>query len=208
MPVLVGFRAFRPASSFVSLDTDASPQSSTFHTRETLAPSIMKDTAQFKITAKNYLKARQDFLTIAEKTDWLFGNDNLVGRIGEFIAYQYLHEHNRDPKRPKSKTEKGFDFLCNKGTIRVSVKTITSENKVGSTTIITEPWDELILITINSKIKVEKFGFITKEQFQKAKEEGHLKSQAPYARRSMVGTNGLFSKFGKIVDEEITNNYL
>ncbi len=69
----------------------------------------MKDTAQFKITAKNYLKARQDFLTIAEKTDWLFGNDNLVGRIGEFIAYQYLHEHNRDPKRPKSKTEKGFD---------------------------------------------------------------------------------------------------
>jgi hypothetical protein len=35
MPVSVGFRAFRPASSFVSWDTDASPQSGTFHTRET-----------------------------------------------------------------------------------------------------------------------------------------------------------------------------
>ena len=34
MPVLVGFRAFRPASSFVSWDTDASPQSGTFHTRD------------------------------------------------------------------------------------------------------------------------------------------------------------------------------
>lgn len=34
MPVLVGFRTFRPASSFVSWDTDAAPQSGTFHTRD------------------------------------------------------------------------------------------------------------------------------------------------------------------------------
>ena len=34
MPVLVGFQAFRPASSFVSWDTDTSPQSGTFHTRD------------------------------------------------------------------------------------------------------------------------------------------------------------------------------
>jgi hypothetical protein len=34
MPVSVGLQAFRPASSFVSWDTEASPQSGTFHTRE------------------------------------------------------------------------------------------------------------------------------------------------------------------------------
>lgn len=34
MPVLVGFQASRPASSFVSWDTDAAPKSGTFHTRD------------------------------------------------------------------------------------------------------------------------------------------------------------------------------
>ena len=77
-----------------------------------LAASIMSDTTEFKTTARNYLIARQKFLKIAEKTDGLFGNDNLVGRIGEFVAYQYLHEHNRQPKRPASKSEKGFDYIC------------------------------------------------------------------------------------------------
>lgn len=168
----------------------------------------MNDTTEFKTTARNYLKARQDFLTIAERTDWLFGNDNLVGRIGEFIAYQYLHDHNRQPKRPKSKTEKGFDFICDNGQTRVSVKTITAENKVGSTTIITEPWDELILITINEKIKIEKFGILTKEQFQKATDSGHIKSKKPYARRTMLGPKGLISKFGIIVEQKILNKYL
>ena len=168
----------------------------------------MDEIIQFKTTAKNYLKSRQDFLIVAEKTDWLFGNDNLVGRIGEFIAYQYLHEHNRDPKRPKSRTEKGYDFLCDNGKVRISVKTITAENKDGKTTTLSEPWDELILITINNKGKIEKFGIITKDQFQKSKNSGHIKSQMPYARRTMVGPKGLISKFGEIVSEKITNKYL
>lgn len=168
----------------------------------------MDNTDQFKTIAKNYLKARQDFLLVAEKTDWLFGNDNLVGRIGEFIAFQYLREHDRDPKRPRIKTEKGYDFLCDAGKVRVSVKTITSENKAGSTTIISEPWDELILITLDSDLKIHKLGTITKEQFQKALDSGHLKSARPYARRTMVGTKGLISKFGRIINDEITINYL
>jgi hypothetical protein len=168
----------------------------------------MKELAKYKLVAKNYLKARQDFLSVAEKTDWLFGNDNLVGRIGEFVAYQYLHEHNRQPVRPISRTEKGFDFLCDNGKTKISVKSITAENKAGSTTIISEPWDELILITINTKAKVEKLGIITKEQFQNAIEKGHIKSKTPYARRSMVGSKGLISKFGEIINEKIINNYL
>ncbi len=34
MPVSVGFQAFRPASWLVTGDTDAAPQSVTFHTRD------------------------------------------------------------------------------------------------------------------------------------------------------------------------------
>ena len=168
----------------------------------------MNETEKYKTTAKNYLEARKSFLAVANKTDWLFGNDNLVGRIGEFIAYQYLHEHKRNPRRPKRKTEKGYDFICDNGKTKVSVKTITFENKAGSTTIISEPWDELILITINDKVKVEKLGIITKSQFLEAIQNGHLKSKSPYARRTMVGRNGLINKFGKIVNQEITDKYL
>ena len=44
MPVLVGFRAFRPALWFVTGDTFAAPQSGTFHTRDRLPASVKKGT--------------------------------------------------------------------------------------------------------------------------------------------------------------------
>ena len=37
MQVSVDLQAFRPASRIVTLDTDASPQSGTFHTRDRVA---------------------------------------------------------------------------------------------------------------------------------------------------------------------------
>jgi hypothetical protein len=160
-----------------------------------------------KKTAKDYLTARKKFLAIADNTHWLFGNDNLVGRIGEFIAYQYLHENKRNPERPTSKTQKGYDFICDKKKTKISVKTITHENKAGTTTVITEPWDELILITINDKIKIDKFGILTKEQFNAALNAKHLTSKTPYASRTMVGAKGLISKFGTFVDKKITDKY-
>ncbi len=118
-----------------------------------------------------------------------------------------MHDQNRNPIRPESKTEKGYDFLCDNRTTKISVKTITHENKAGSTTKLNEPWDELILITINEKIQVERFGILTKKQFKIALEKKHLKSEMPYARRTMVGPNGLITLFGTILPVEITNKY-
>ena len=163
---------------------------------------------KLKNTARNYLEARQAFLEVANKSEWLFGNDNIVGRIGEFIALQYLNEQNRNPIRPKSKTEKGFDFLCDNNKTKVTVKTITSENIAGSTTKISEPWDELILITINEKLLVEKIGILTKSELNEAFESNFLKSKSPFARRSMVGEKGLITKFGKILQNEEVKNFL
>jgi hypothetical protein len=164
-------------------------------------------TENLKTIAKNYLIARKTFLEIADKTDWLIGNDNLVGRIGEFIAYMYLKEQNRNPIRPKIKTEKGYDFICDNNKTKISVKTITHENKAGRTTRISEPWDELILITINEEIQIEKFGILTKKEFKNALDSNFLKSKNPYARRTMVGEKGLISNFGRILPKEKTDKY-
>jgi len=46
MPVLVGFQAVRPASWLVTGDTDATPKSGTFHTREPLPLMLKKDSRQ------------------------------------------------------------------------------------------------------------------------------------------------------------------
>ena len=175
----------------------------------------MTDIASLKHTAKKYLQARKEFLDIADKSDILSGNDNLVGRIGEFIAYQYLLETNRKPIRPTKigsngihKTNKGFDFLCDNRKTMVSVKCITSENKAGTTTVIEEPWDELILILINQQIKVECFGVLLKDQFNQALKDGHIKSKRPYTRRTMLGKGGLISIYGNVIDNIITKKYL
>ncbi|MDI3520025.1 MAG: hypothetical protein PWR04_13 [Anaerophaga sp.] len=46
MPVSVGFRAFRPASGFISWDTEAAPHSGTFHTRGRYTQVEKKPTTQ------------------------------------------------------------------------------------------------------------------------------------------------------------------
>lgn len=169
---------------------------------------MINELEKYRIAAQNYFKARKEFLEIAGKSEMLFGSDNFVGRIGEFVAFQYLLEHNRLPKRPESKTEKGFDFICDNGKTKVSVKTITYENKIGSTTVIVEPWDELFIITINENLKIDKFGIITKSQIKEAYKKGYIKSQKPYARKSMLNKKGIISVFGTIINQEITNKYL
>lgn len=77
-------------------------------------------------TSKRYLEARKHFLKIANATSELSGNDNIAGRIGEFIAYQYLKD--RIPRKNENRSQKGYDIICDENT-KVSVKTITDENE-------------------------------------------------------------------------------
>jgi S-adenosylmethionine hydrolase len=59
MPVLEGFQAVRPASSFVSWDTDASPQSGTFHTRDRYAqPAIRMESEMEGLDKKRAFEQR------------------------------------------------------------------------------------------------------------------------------------------------------
>lgn len=106
----------------------------------------MYSTSKLKKVCKNYLKARREFLDISNQQNELFGNDNIVGRIGEFIAIQFLRNYSRVPIKNLNKTQKGYDLLCNNK--KISVKTITCENLTKRTTRIKDPWDELVLIEL------------------------------------------------------------
>ena len=80
----------------------------------------MKEEQIFRSLAKKYLEARNNFLQIAEKNSFTNKNNNLIGLIGEFIAYQFLNDQKRSPKAPKTKTQKGFDFSCDLDKIKVA----------------------------------------------------------------------------------------
>ncbi|MEZ4991878.1 MAG: hypothetical protein R2824_15765 [Saprospiraceae bacterium] len=62
---------------------------------------------KLKNTAKEYLIARKKFLDIANDTIELSGNDNIIGRIGEFIAYQLLKSQGRCPTKIRMQEERG-----------------------------------------------------------------------------------------------------
>ena len=168
----------------------------------------MKEEQIFRSLAKKYLEARNNFLQIAEKNSFTNKNNNLIGLIGEFIAYQFLNDQKRSPKAPKTKTQKGFDFSCDLDKIKVSVKTISAENTYGSTTIISEPCDELIIVLLDSNYRLERIGLLTKSQFNLAFKNGVIRSHKIYARKSMLNPKGLITKYGKVLAGKAIKNYL
>ncbi|MBQ0733895.1 hypothetical protein [Aquimarina celericrescens] len=156
------------------------------------------DISNLRKTAREYLLARKKFLDIADKTTELSGNDNIVGRIGEFLAYQFLKNEGRNPKKNNNSSEKGYDLIC-EDEMRISVKTITSENKSKRTTRIKEPWDEIILIQINEQVEIEQLGQLNKIQFEQALSDNPSWSNEPYCKLSMLGRNGLIGKYGVVI---------
>lgn len=159
-----------------------------------------------KEICREYLEARQTFLEIANEDDILKGNDNIIGRIGEFIAFQFLEQTNRNPIMNGNTVQKGFDIICD-NVIEVSVKMITHENKAGQTTKISEPWGELLIIILNADNKVEKIGHLTKEQFKRALINNSRWSETPYARKTMLNANGLIGIYGKVYESSELDHF-
>lgn len=167
----------------------------------------MKNIQELQILAKNYLSARREFLsTIREDHPELGGNDNIVGRIGEFVALQFLRRSNREVTKCKNATNKGFDIECSNGR-QISVKTITAESKTGRTTKLKQPWHELIMVYIGDNYEIEKIGHIHIEDFKIAISQ-KIVPEDPVANRRFFIENGLFSKFGKIYSGEQVKDYL
>ncbi|MCB0631276.1 MAG: hypothetical protein KDD15_16120 [Lewinella sp.] len=155
---------------------------------------------KLKNTAKEYLIARKKFLDIANDTIELSGNDNIIGRIGEFIAYQLLKSQGRCPTKNQNKSERGYDLTCDNG-IKVSVKTITHENETQRTTRIKEPWDELIFVQLNAFAEVERIGILTKSEFEFARTQSKKYGLTPYCQLTMLNPKGLIGKYGTVLQK-------
>lgn len=157
------------------------------------------DLKMSKEHCKMYLQSRRLFLTFANESKFLSGNDNIIGRIGEFVALQFLKK--RNPRKNLNPTEKGYDLICDVDT-KVSVKMITWENSTQRTTRIKEPWDELIVIFLNDDLEIGKLGHLTKIQFLNCKKLNSKTSNEPYCKLSMLNKNGMITKHGKTFEIE------
>ena len=92
--------------------------------------------------ARAYLTARRNFKIYSETEEmsqFLGGNDNYVGRIGEFLAMLYLEEfHGLSPEvargRKRDDSRKSVDLLVDEQREEWwSVKCVTDENQKGRT---------------------------------------------------------------------------
>ena len=70
-----------------------------------------------------YLKARHQLIVFSEDyPERMGGNDNIIGRIGEFIALRFLERRGQHPRKHKSSSNKGYDLY--EGRRRTQVKVI------------------------------------------------------------------------------------
>lgn len=149
---------------------------------------------------KAYIAVRKDFIALSRKhPEFLYGNDNIVGIIGEYIAIRYLESKGVSAEKAKLRNERGYDLIAGDGS-KISVKVITQENQNGATTRLKDPWDEVILIELGEDYKVYRLGHLKREGFEKAINQRITSSRNPLARRSMLGKKGLFGRCGEVIE--------
>ena len=148
----------------------------------------------------SYLRARAALLELGRKYPHRFsGNDNIIGRFGEFVALQFLERLGQKPEKVISSSNPGFDLI--EGSLRTQVKVITVENQKGRTVRLKEPWDQLLLIQLGPDYDPIRVGLLTKSQFTQAKMDGHLRSSTPFVALRMLGPKGLISKYGRVYQQ-------
>ena len=161
---------------------------------------------KLKELSREYLLARKKFRDTTDRDPLLSGNDNIVGRIGEFIAAQFLKKElkRRNVVKNQSPVEKGYDIVADGN--RVSVKTISAENTSGRTTPIKEPWDELLLVELGENSRVLRIGYLTIKGFRMYSR--YRAGWFPVASRSMFSKNNLIGEKGKIFVGSRVEEYL
>lgn len=158
---------------------------------------------EINLAIKEYLAARARLIDIgAEYPELISGNDNIIGRIGEYFAILFLRQYKgQDPIKPDAKNEKGFDLPDRKNSnLTTQVKLITSENQYGAASPLHPPWKQFVLIDIDLSSLKAHIGFITNKQFRKSIKENHIRSEKPFVSRTMLKKEGLFGKYGEVFE--------
>lgn len=160
----------------------------------------MTDT-QIQAAIDKYLQARQELLLLGEAHPHrIGGNDNIIGRIGEFIALRFLESLGQKPTKVEGSSNQGYDFIEQE--VQTQVKVITEENKKGRNVRLVEPWTQLVVVELGEGYKPNRIGVLDKCQFQRACSENENWCVTPYVKRSMLGRKGLIGKYGRVYQRE------
>jgi hypothetical protein len=148
-----------------------------------------------------YIRARRNLIVLGqEHPELIGGNDNIIGRIGEYYAIKFLKRRGQLPIKALHSSTRGYDLKDTRSRVRTQVKVISTENKSGRTVRLTEPWDQLVLILLGDSYRPLKIGLLTKKQFVTARREHSNLSRNPYVKKTMLGINGIIGKYGTIED--------
>ncbi|MGY3265532.1 hypothetical protein [Lysobacter sp. HA35] len=149
---------------------------------------------------ENYFRARAELIALGRKhPDRFAGNDNIVGRFGEFIALRFLEHLGQTPTKVVGLSNAGFDLI--EGELRTQVKVISAENQLGRSVRLKEPWDQLMLIQLCPDYRPFRLGLISKEQFLLARKAGQISSPNPFVTLGMLGPKGLISRYGNVYEQ-------
>lgn len=146
---------------------------------------------------ENYLQARQALLEMGHQHPGrIGGNDNIIGRIGEFIALRFLESLGQHPVKVNGAANPGYDLI--EGDIQTQVKAITKENKKGRNVRLTEPWNQFILIELGQHYSPIRIGILTRDQHAAAISENRDWSKKPIVKLTMLGPKGLIGRYGRV----------
>lgn len=146
---------------------------------------------------ENYLQARHALLEMGRQYPGrIGGNDNIIGRIGEFIALRFLEKLGQHPVKVNGASNPGYDLV--EGDIQTQVKVITDENQKGRNVRLTEPWNQFVLIELGQHYSPVRIGVLTRKQQNEALAENPSWSKTPIVKLTMLGPKGLIGKYGRV----------
>lgn len=158
-------------------------------------------------TIRPYAKAWKAFRDEQDRQPKLLtGNDNKVGIAGEYWAMRYYQQRlGRMLKdRPKSRSNEGYDFRYAAGRrpVKVSVKSLSSENKYRKTVQMkkSELWGELVLVSLDDNLRPTRIGRITRAQFRQAVNGTKTRaiSETPVMSERCMNAKGWMNIYGKV----------
>lgn len=149
-----------------------------------------------------YITARRHLLSLGDEwPDRIGGNDNLIGRIGEFIALRFLESIGQTPKKVLNPTNAGFDFRD--GGRLTQVKVITKENTGRRIGRLTGKWTQFVLIELDPSYAPLRIGILAASQHRKALTANPRWSKEPIVKITMLNPGGLVGRYGEVHDDSL-----
>ena len=156
---------------------------------------------EIKQAIEAYLQARKRILALGRDVpERIGGNDNIIGRIGEFLGLRFLEALGQRPEKVEGASNPGYDLV--EGDCRTQVKAITHENQRGRSVRLTPGWTQFLLIELGEHYTPDRIGLLTLEQQQLALDAGFAKTETPVVSLTMLGAKGLIGCYGRVYDRE------